>query len=144
MKLLTIKPITIIQNGILTERYEVRRSYTEEELVQLNLSISPDKLNPKSILEKLRLDKVIDKRNEGVLIETFNSAENANWFADSISLIKPVLEVLDACKESYEAKCLMEDYQSPSLMIRTPRNLDLAMGRIPKKLLKDIDCNFVK
>jgi hypothetical protein len=103
--------------------------------VQLNLDIPSDKLNPTNILDKLRVAKVMEKRNAGVVVETFNSIENANWFVSSISLIKPVLEVLEACEE---------DRHQPNLMIRTPFNLNIAMGKIPKKLLEDIKCDFVK
>lgn len=144
MKLLRIKPVVINQNGTLVERYEVTRCYTDTELVQLNLDISSDKLNPTNILDKLRIAKVMEKRNAGVVVETFNSYENANWFVSSVRLIKPVLEVLEACNEAYKENCIVGDAQSPNLMVRTPKNLDLAMGSVPKKLLKDIECDWAK
>lgn len=139
MKLLTIKPVTIIQNGTLVERYEVRRSYTDSEIEQLNLPTIQRKP-----MELWKFNLLMEKRNAGVVVETFNSHENAKWFVASISLIKPVLEVLDACKEAYDKSGILEDAQGPNLMVRTPRNLDAAMAKIPENLLADIECDWVK
>lgn len=115
MKLLRIKPVTTMQNGVLVERYEVSRGYTENEMQWSKISDLP---------------RQVEKYNEGVIIETFNSYETAIWFVASLKLIKPVQEVLDAHAENP---------QQPNLMVRTPRNLDVALVNVPKKLLKSLE-----
>jgi hypothetical protein len=89
------------------QQYEVRRVMTEIEAENLKASFA----------ESIEF---------GILIETFNSYENAQWFIASLKMVKALEDVSGA------------NPNEPNLTVSTPRKIKGALKSLPQNLLIDL------